>query len=100
MTRSRAFRSPVADCILECTAERAREMHRRTLGKQVFDELAHQLASRNSGPQSAKVPGAPSDLLNEGIRTPEPNLGTLLHLISIGVVATATAVVFFGLAFF
>ena len=75
-------------------------MHRRTLGKQVFDELAHQLASRNSGPQSAKVPGAPSDLLNEGIRTPEPNLGTLLHLISIGVVATATAVVFFGLAFF
>ena len=72
----------------------------RTLGTEVFDELAHRLASRNSGPQSAKAPGAPSDLPNEGVRTPEPNLGTLLHLISIGVVATATVVVFFGLAFF
>jgi hypothetical protein len=75
-------------------------MPRRTLGKQAFDELAQQLASRNSGPQSAKAPGAPSDLPNEGVRTPEPNLGTLLHLISIGVVATATVVVFFGLGFF
>ena len=75
-------------------------MPRRTLGKQVFDELAQQLSSRNSGPQSAKAPGAPSDLPNEGIRTPEPNLGTVLYLVSLGVVATATAVVFFGLAFF
>ena len=66
----------------------------------MFDELAQQPASRNSDPQSAKAPGAPSDLPNEGVRTPEPNLGTLLHLISIGVVATATVVVFFGLGFF
>jgi hypothetical protein len=75
-------------------------MRRRTLGKKVFDELAQQPASRNSGPQSAKAPGAPSDLPNEGIRTPEPNPGTLLYLISLGVVATTTAVVFFGLGFF
>jgi hypothetical protein len=33
-------------------------------------------------------------------RTPEPNLGTLLYLISLGLVATATVVVFFGLGFF
>jgi hypothetical protein len=72
----------------------------RTLGKQVFDELAQQLASRNSGPQSAKAPGAPSDLPNEGIRTLEPNLGNLLYLISLGVVAIATVAVFFGLGFF
>ena len=43
------------------------------------------------------APGAPS---NEGTTTPEPTLGTLLYLISLGVVATATAVVFLGLAFF
>jgi len=75
-------------------------MPRRTLGKQAFDELAQQLASRNSGPQSAKAPGAPSDLPKEGIKTSEPNLATALYLISLGVVATATVVVFFGLGFF
>ena len=75
-------------------------MHRRTLGKQVFDELAKQLASRNSGPQSAKAPDTLADPLNERTTAPEPNVGTVLYLISFGVVATATAVVFFGLAFF
>jgi hypothetical protein len=75
-------------------------MPRRTLGKQVFADLAQHLASRNSGPQSAKAPGAPSYLPNEGIRTPEPNLGTSLYLVSLGVVAAATVVVFFGLGFF
>jgi hypothetical protein len=75
-------------------------MPSRTLPARLFDELAQQPASRNSGPQSAKAPGAPSDLPNEGIRIPEPNLGALLYLISLGVVATATAVVFFGLGFF
>ena len=75
-------------------------MPRRTLGKQVFDELAQQPASRNSGPQSAKAPGAPSDLPNEGTRTLEPNLGNLLYLISLSVVAIATVAVFFGLGFF
>ena len=74
-------------------------MPRRMLPARLFDELAQQPASRNAGPQSAKAPGAPSDLPNEGVRTPEPNLGTLLHLISIGVVATATVVVFFGPGF-
>jgi hypothetical protein len=75
-------------------------MPRRTLPARLFDELAQQRASRNSGPQSAKAPGAPSDLPNEGITTPEPNLGTLLYLISLSVVAIATVVVFFGLGFF
>jgi hypothetical protein len=78
--------------IARCPAER--------LGKQMFDELAQQSASQNSGPPSAKAPGAPSDLPNEGVRTPEPNLGTVLYLISLGVVAIATVVVFFGLGFF
>ena len=75
-------------------------MHRRTLGKQVFDELAKQLASRNSGPQSAKAPDTLADPLNERTTAPEPNVGTVLYLISLGVVATATAVVFFGISFF
>jgi hypothetical protein len=67
-------------------------------------ELARQLwprsAPRNSGPKSAKAPGTLSDPPNERTKALEPNVGTLLYLISLGVVATATAVVFFGLAFF
>ena len=39
-------------------------------------------------------------LPKEGTRTPEPNLGTLLYLISLGVVAIATVAVFFGPGFF
>jgi hypothetical protein len=74
-------------------------MPRRTLPAQLFDELAQHLASRNSGPQSAKAPGAASDRPDERTTAAEPHVGTLLYLISLGVVATATAVVFFGLAF-
>ena len=79
-------------------------MHSRILGKQWFDELARQFvarsAPRNSGPKSAKAPGTLSDPPNERTRALEPNIGTLLYLISLGVVATATAVVFFGISFF
>ena len=79
-------------------------MPRRTLGKQVVRRAGTTARAaksrRNSGPQSAKAPGTLSDLPNEGTRTPETNLGTLLYLISLGVVATATAVVFFGISFF
>jgi hypothetical protein len=75
-----------------------------TLATPLFVELAQQLASpssrRNPGSQPAKAPGAPSDLPNEGTGIPGTNLGTLFYLISLGVVAAATAVVFFGLAFF
>ena len=75
-----------------------------TLATPLFVELAQQLASRssrrNSGSQPAKAPGALSDLPNEGTTTPEPDLGTLLYLIFLGVIATATVVVFFGLGFF
>jgi hypothetical protein len=74
------------------------------LATPLFVELAQQLASRssrrNSGSQPAKAPGALSDLPNEGTTTPEPNLGTVLYLISLGVVAIATVAVFFGVGFF
>jgi hypothetical protein len=75
-------------------------MPSRTLPAWLFDERAQHLGSRNSGPQSAKAPGALSDPPNERATAAEPRVGTLLSLISLGVVATATAVVFFGLAFF
>jgi hypothetical protein len=74
------------------------------LGKQSFDELARQFAARsaprNSGPKSAKAPGTLSDPPYERTTAPEPNVGTLLYLISLGVVAIATVAVFFGLGFF
>jgi hypothetical protein len=75
-------------------------MPSRTLPAWLFDERAQHLGSRNSGPQSAKAPGALSDPPNERTTAAEPHVGTLLYVISLGVVATATAVVFFGLAFF
>jgi hypothetical protein len=75
-----------------------------TLATGLFVELAQELeprsSRRNSGSQPAKAPGAPSDPPNERTTAPEPNVGTVLYLVSLGVVATATAVVFFGLAFF
>jgi len=75
-------------------------MPSRTLPAWLFDERAQHLASRNSGLQSAKAQGALSDPPNERTTAAEPHVGTLLYLISLGVVATATAVVFFGVAFF
>ena len=75
-------------------------MPSRTLPTRLFDELAQQPASRNAGPPLAKAPGAASDAPHARTRAAEPHVGTLLYLISLGVVATATAVVFFGLAFF
>jgi hypothetical protein len=75
-------------------------MPSRTLPAWLFDERAQHLASRNSGLQSAKAQGALSDPSNERTTAAEPHVGTLLYLISLGVVATATAVVFFGLGFF
>jgi hypothetical protein len=75
-----------------------------TLATGLFVELAQQLeprsSRRNSGSQPAKAPGALSDLPNGSTGTPGTSLGTLFYLIPFGVVATATAVVFFGLAFF
>ena len=80
-------------------------MPRRTLATRLFDGLARQLAPRsapgNSGPQFAKeAPGTLSDPPSDRIRAPEPDVGTLFYLVSLGVVATATFVVFFGLGFF
>jgi hypothetical protein len=105
ITRAGAFRLPFAACILgRISGKGFRAMHRRMLGKQLFNELARQLvlrrAPQNSGPRSAKAPGALSDRANERTRAPEPNVGTLLYLVSFGVVATATVVVFLGLGFF
>src|ERR1700724_2040495 len=74
------------------------------LGKRFFDELARQLgprsSRRNSGPRSAKTPVTLSDPPTERTRAPEPNVATLLSLVSFGFVATATMVVFLGLGFF
>jgi hypothetical protein len=73
------------------------------LGRQLFDKLARQLAARsgprNAGSQSAKAPGTLPDPPNERTTAPEPNVGTVLYLIALGVVAIATVVVFFGLGF-
>ncbi len=74
------------------------------LRKQWFDELVRQLVprsvSQNSGPQSAKTPGTLADPPNERTRAAKPNVGTLLYLVSFGVVAISTVVVFLGLGFF
>jgi hypothetical protein len=76
-------------------------MPHRTLAGQLFDALALQLARRSaprtSNSQSAEIPGTPSDLPNERTGAPEPYVGTLLYLVSLGVVAITIAVVFFGL---
>jgi hypothetical protein len=65
----------------------------------LFDELAQRFAARNSGPQFANT-GALSASLNERTRALQHNVGALLYLISLGVVAVAaTVVVFFGLGF-
>ena len=79
-------------------------MPRRTPATWFYDKLALQLAPRraprNSGPQSGKTQGTLSDPSNERTGAPEPNVGALLYLVSLGVVAIATVVVFFGLGFF
>jgi hypothetical protein len=76
---------------------RDREMPLRRLAKQLFDALAQQLArpsaARTSDPRSADISG------NECTRALEHNAGALLYLISLGVVATAIVVIFFGLGF-
>ena len=81
-----------------------RQMPRRTPATWFYDKLALQLAPRraprNSGPQSGKTQGTLSDPSNERTGAPEPNVGALLYLVSLGVVAIATVVVFFGLGFF
>jgi hypothetical protein len=74
-------------------------MSHRTLATRLFDELAQRLAPRNSGSQFGKTPGALSDPPNERTMALEPNVGALLYLISLGVVAIATVIVFFGLGF-
>jgi len=61
--------------------------------------LAPQFARKTSDPQSAKISGTPSAPLNKRTGSPEPNVGTLLNLIFLGIVATSTVVVFFGLGF-
>jgi len=68
-------------------------MPSRTLPARSFDERAQHLASQNSGPQSAKAASARSDPPNEHTTAAEPHVGTLLYVISLGVDATATAVV-------
>jgi hypothetical protein len=104
MTRAGAFRSLFAACILgRVSGKGYRAMYGLMLGKQLFDELVRQLVPRsvpqNAGSRSAKTPGTLSDPPNERTRAPKPNVGTLLYLVSFGVVAIATIVVFLGLGF-
>jgi hypothetical protein len=79
-------------------------MPHRTLARQLFGALAlpraGRSAPRTSDPQSAEISGKASDPPNERAGALEPNVGTLLYLVSLAVAATATVVVFFGLGFF
>ena len=79
------------------TEEGDREMPRRTLATRLFDELAQRLAlrraPRTSDPETAEIPGRLPDAGNGRTAAPEPTVGTLFHLVSLGVVATATVAV-------
>jgi hypothetical protein len=85
------------------TVESGREMPDRTLARRLFDELAQRLAPRSvrqtSDPPSAEIPSALPDAGNPRTTAPGPTVGSLLYLGSLGIVATATAGVFFGTAF-
>jgi hypothetical protein len=76
----------------------------RTPARHWFDALAlsfaRRSAVRSSDPQSPEISGTLADLPNARTRAREPIVGTLLYLVSLAVVATATVVVFFGLGLF
>jgi hypothetical protein len=76
-------------------------MPHQTLAGQWFDALALQLtrrsAPRTSRSQSVEISGPPSDLPNERTEAPEHHIGTLLYLVSLGVVVITIVVIFFGL---
>jgi hypothetical protein len=78
-------------------------MPHRMFARQLLDELARRLglrsAPQHAGPQSA-ASDALSDPRNERAEISAPDVGTRLHLVSLGVVAAAIVVVFFGLGFF
>ena len=101
MVCSRVIRRCYPGCV---SGKGYRKVHRRMLGKQLFDELVRQLAPRrtprNSGLPPAGAPGTLSDPPSERARASEPNVGTTFCLVSLGGVAIATVIVFFGLGFF
>jgi hypothetical protein len=74
------------------------------IARQLLDKSARQLglrtAPRDPDLRSAKIPGAICDEPKERIGAVKADVGTLLHLVSLGFVATAVVVVFFGLGFF
>ena len=77
-------------------------MSHRELAKALLDALPTGCTAKrapNHFPQSPEIAGKGSDTSNERIRALEPNVGALLHLISLGVAAIATVGVFFGLGF-
>jgi hypothetical protein len=94
-------RSPLLSCAA-IVLRRDREMPHRTLAR-LFDPLARQLARRSapqtSDPQSAEITDKRSDPPNERPKALEPNVVILLYLVSLGFVAIATVVVFFGVGF-
>ena len=70
-------------------------MPHRTLAGQLFGALASQLtrrsAPRTSSSQSAEISGPPD------LPAPEPHVGILFYLVSLGIVAITIVVIFFGL---
>jgi hypothetical protein len=79
-------------------------MPRRTRATPFLDALARQLALENAppnpNPETAEIPGTISDARNERSAAPRANVRTLLYVVSLGVIATATVAVFFGIGFF
>jgi hypothetical protein len=78
-------------------------MPRRTRVRQLLDELVRQLrvrSARRSHRQTGEMLSADCDKSKERVRAAAPDTGTLLCLLSLGLVATAVVVVFFGLGFF
>ena len=99
MTRSSVFRSPMPLLTWPLYKESAIvRCPKRTLARQFLDALTRQL-SWSSGPRTSD-PQLADLSANERTRALEPNVGTLLYIISLGIVAIATVLVFFGLSFF
>jgi hypothetical protein len=71
--------------------------------RQLLDALACRLGLQSAllAPDlpSAKISGADRDELKRRIKAASPDAGTLLYIASLGVVAAAVVVVFFGLGF-
>jgi hypothetical protein len=94
--------------ICEAIARESGEMPRRIFATQLLDELPQQFAPRSvprpSNPAwffdtPAEKSGLFSETGNERTAAPQLTIGTLLYLVSLGMVAAATVGAFFGVGF-